>query len=442
MFLSTKRKTVSGGLRQVLRSVLLVLVLGFSSFVQALPILDITTPNTALTIPVGTTADVVYTVTNTSGIFLPDLSIHAPALMAVNPASTTCGTSLVAGGVCTVGVTIGPSQLPGLLPLKPLGVCAFGCQLCAVSAANQRIQANFTLVTPPIFGYHLYLTLDGGDIDIFDTATNTVIETIAGGGSTGIAMTPDETRAYVADFSADSVNVIDIASNMIITSIAVGDAPFGVAVTPDGSHVYVANVTLDTVSVIDTSTNMVIDTIAVGDAPVGVVVTPDGSRVYVANFNSSDVSVIATATNMVIDTIAVGDEPLGIAVTPDGSRVYVTNRLSDTVSVIDTDTVIDTIAVGNGPQGVAVTPDGSRVYVANFGSDTVSVIDTATDTVVDTIAVGDAPIGVHVTPDGSRAYVVNNFSDTVSVIDTATDTVIATAPLGTNPSGFGDFLSV
>jgi YVTN family beta-propeller protein len=54
----------------------------------------------------------------------------------------------------------------------------------------------------------------------------------------------------------------------------VGSEPWGVAVNPDGSHVYVANFISNTVSVIATASNKVTATIAVGTHPRGVAVTP------------------------------------------------------------------------------------------------------------------------------------------------------------------------
>jgi YVTN family beta-propeller protein len=47
------------------------------------------------------------------------------------------------------------------------------------------------------------------------------------------------------------VSVIATAANTVIATIPVGTAPTGVAVTPDGSKVYVANGDSNRVSVID-----------------------------------------------------------------------------------------------------------------------------------------------------------------------------------------------
>jgi YVTN family beta-propeller protein len=280
------------------------------------------------------------------------------------------------------------------------------------------------------------------------TASPTVLATIpVGVNPSGVAVSPDGSRLYVANQSDGTVSVIDTATNTVVGEpIPVVVAPYAVAVSPDGSRVYVTSLYVGpggTVSVIDTATNTTLgDPIDVGGSyHFGVAVSPDGSRVYVTNGVDNTVSVIDTATNTVVgDPIPVGSSPVAVAVSPDGSRVYVANQFDNTVSVIDTATntvVGDPIPVGLEPSGVAVSPDGSRVYVANQTGNTVSVIDTATNTVVgDPIPVGDLPHAVAVSSDGSRVYVTNFFGATVSVIDTATNTVVGDPiPVGTHPLG-------
>ena len=81
---------------------------------------------------------------------------------------------------------------------------------------------------------------------------------------------------------------------------------------------YVTNQIADTVSVIDTATNAVVGSaITVGDGPLGIAITPDGTKAYVANFVADTVSVINTATNAVVGSaITVGSGPFGIAICP------------------------------------------------------------------------------------------------------------------------------
>ncbi len=261
----------------------------------------------------------------------------------------------------------------------------------------------------------------------------------------GVAGASAAPFAYITNMSGNNVSVIDTATNTVVATVAVGVTPLGVAVSPDGSFVYVTNSgssTVPGVSVIATGTNTVVATVSVGSGPEGVAVSPDGSRVYVANVFSNTVSVIATGTNTVVATVPVGSGPAGVAVSPDGSRVYVANENNNTVSVIatGTNTVVATVAVGVNPLGVAVSPGGSRVYVSNFFSNTISVIATGTNTVVATVPVGSGPEGVAVTPDGSRVYVATQHFNTVWVIATATNTVVATVPVGFGPIAFGKFI--
>ncbi|MGH6839291.1 MAG: beta-propeller fold lactonase family protein [Methylocella sp.] len=219
-----------------------------------------------------------------------------------------------------------------------------------------------------------------GTVSVIDTATNTVVGSPipVGVDPRGVAITPDGTRAYVAN-STDpgggpgTVSVIATASNTVVATVQVGGAPGALAITPDGKHAYVTN-GLNTVSVIATATNKVVATVPlpVNSGPIGVAITPDGKNVYVANgFSSpSNVSVIATASNTVVATVPVGNIPDGVAITPDGKHAYVANRDSNSVSVIDTATnmVVATVTVGSGPEGVGNVPPPPGVPFLAFNA--------------------------------------------------------------------------
>ncbi|MBS0628471.1 MAG: beta-propeller fold lactonase family protein [Verrucomicrobia bacterium] len=99
---------------------------------------------------------------------------------------------------------------------------------------------------------------------------------------------------------------------------------------------YVTNTSDGTVSVIDTDTNIVVTTIVVGNSPQAVAISPNGNYAYVTNYNDNSVSVIDTQTYNVINTITDSsfNNPLGIAFTPNGTRAYVANNGTTTTSVI------------------------------------------------------------------------------------------------------------
>ena len=156
----------------------------------------------------------------------------------------------------------------------------------------------------------------------------------------------------------------------VIGSIPVDDGPEGVAVSPDDTRTYVAHIAVDgTVSVIRNATNKVVKTIAVGRSPGRLAVSPDNSRVYVPKGDNASgpdgAAVIDTATDTVLTTVVLESQPIGVAVSP----VYASNGPTS-VSVIDTasNTVTATEEVANKPHQLAVSPDGSRVYVTNVGT--------------------------------------------------------------------------
>ena len=246
---------------------------------------------------------------------------------------------------------------------------------------------------------------ESNSVSVINTSTQTVIATIGVGSfPQGLAITPDGSRAWASN--SNSASVIDTATNTVIATIG-GIGTGGFAFTQDGSRTYATNFGANSVLVIDNATNKVIAAIAVGTGPGDVAITPDGTRAYVTNLFSSSVSVIDTATNTVVDTISSVFQPVNDAITPDGSRAYVTNSSATfgSVSAIDTasNTVIATVGVGPDTQGLAITPDGTHAYVASFGSNSVFVIDTATNTVATTVTVGANPVGVAINPGASSS---------------------------------------
>ena len=390
----------------------------------------------------GSSATLIATVINSAivPITIAGLTVSQPSFSSVAPGGgTPCTIALVLlpAASCTAAVTYSPPAVAGNAGFVNVN---YTPGVLAVPLANSfSFSGNAIAATGPF----AYITNDSANtVSVIDIPTNTVTATVAvGTNPLGVAVTPDGTRVYVTNVGSNSVSVINTVTNTVVTTVAVGSAPIGVAVTPDGSRAYVANNGTN-VSVIGTATNTVIATVAMGGGPFGVAVSPAGTRVYVANEINNNVSVIDTATNSVIATVPVGVQPQGVAVTPDGARVYVANLGSNSVSVIGTATnsVIATVPVGSGPRGVAVTPDGTRVYVVNQASANVSVIDTATNTVTATVAVGTNPLGVAVTPDGTRVYVTNVGSNSVSVINTVTNTAVTTVAVGANPRAFGVFI--
>src|SRR5581483_1347618 len=82
---------------------------------------------------------------------------------------------------------------------------------------------------------------------------------------------PEQRRSMANDLSA--------SANYVVARIPVGRAPTGLAISPDGKRLYVANRTDDTISVIDTAAHRVASTISLGR---GAALTPErrGERLF------------------------------------------------------------------------------------------------------------------------------------------------------------------
>lgn len=249
--------------------------------------------------------------------------------------------------------------------------------------------------------------------------------------------------AYVANEGSNSVSVIDVSTNVVTSTIPVGNVPVPIAITPDGSYVYVGNEGDNTISVISVAMNEVIKTIEglpIGDEPGGMAITPNGEYLYVAGGNTV-VTVVKTSTNQIDTSITVaGSNALkAVAITPNGDYAYVADQGAYKVFVIAiaTNTVTATITLPNNylPEIIAITPDGAYAYVTLAGSaNKVYVIETANNTVVANIPVGTGPVGVAITPDGTYAYVANINSNDLSVIQVSDNTVVTTIDLAGSPS--------
>ena len=98
------------------------------------------------------------------------------------------------------------------------------------------------LVSPD--GTRTYVANSGGHaLSVIDTLTNTKLESDIGGfvWPIGIAVSADGTHVYVADMNAHSMVVIDTASNTKVGQITGLNGAVSVVLTPDGTRAYVAN---------------------------------------------------------------------------------------------------------------------------------------------------------------------------------------------------------
>lgn len=267
--------------------------------------------------------------------------------------------------------------------------------------------ANYIVITPDA-NRVVSNPANTSTIFIIDTNTNTGVPYNTPGLITlvcwQVAITPDGTKAYFPNDIDGTVYEFDLLTNQFNpTGITVQSNPEGIAITTDGKKAYVSNYSSDSVSVVDLATRTVIDTISGLAGPFISAITPDNKTLYVLNFDTDEVALIDIATNTLLSTlIPVENAPNCISITPNGTRAFVANFSSSSVSVIDiaTNTILSTIPVDRNPANISITPDGALAYVTHLDPvGVITVIDVSTLTIRELIPLGGSLNGIAITPD-------------------------------------------
>ncbi len=226
-------------------------------------------------------------------------------------------------------------------------------------------------------------------------------------------------------FSTTPINNNPIAQYMYMPFSAVAA---GLAISPDGSTLYVANYQNDSLSIINTATRLVTNEVvffapgqstAVGEMPYWPVVVSNAQGAPVKTYVSSerDGQVLDVSAAGTFTVIKVGGEPNRMILSADQHWLYVSNGDLDEIDVIDTtkDKVASRISVarpgykykGSNPNSLALSPNGQTLYVTLGGENAVAVINVATRQLLGRIPTGWYPSSVSVSADGSKLYVVN-----------------------------------
>lgn len=197
----------------------------------------------------------------------------------------------------------------------------------------------------------LYLVVNNSHkIEVVDKESLTKIATIqiANEASPRQLVKVNDSKAYVANLYGNSVSIIDLETNEVDGTIAVGSNPEGVAVV--SNRAYVTNSGLgngNSVTVINTETDEVIDTIIVGDNPVSIV-KESNDRLWVVcvgsygDFNNpedngtpGEIYIINGTTGEIVTNFEVGGHPGNLVLNERDDVAYLING---TIMSIDMNT--------------------------------------------------------------------------------------------------------
>lgn len=190
------------------------------------------------------------------------------------------------------------------------------------------------------------------------------------------AATSDGCLAFVPNYQAGTVTVVDLWNARVRAQVAVGAQPSGGAVLPLDHEYAVAVRGGSRIAFINTASRRLVSTLSagIGEAPFSVVVAPSGRLAFVNNTASHDISVIALPEKRVIARIAVGEIPIVMAVHPSGETLWVACEGTHEVDVIripQADAGTDTgerAAGGLGSSGAAAAAPVPVTEVALLGT--------------------------------------------------------------------------
>src|ERR1700722_1569379 len=224
-------------------------------------------------------------------------------------------------------------------------------------------------------GSHVYVTGSGNELYDWQVASNSLVSfsrTIAlpkDSDPCGLAISADDTKAYVCLSIKNTLAVVDLAAGAVRQQIPVGIAPWTVALSPDGNTAYVSDwggrfPVRGDLTATSAGTAVVVD--ARGVASSGVV------------------SFVNLASGVESAQVATGLHPSDLALSHGGNTLFVANANSDTVTIIDTHTktVLETLLVrpdptlpfGSEPDGLALSSDEKTLFVASAGNNAVAVV--------------------------------------------------------------------
>jgi len=169
-----------------------------------------------------------------------------------------------------------------------------------------------------------------------------------------------------------------------------------------------------------------------------------GGVLFVVNTQNDTVYRIGQDDAKPQESAKVGYRPYGVALSPDGQRIAVSNWGDESVSVLDAKTLkeIAKVKTGSHPNELVYGKDG-RLWVACAGSNSVTVIQ-GTE-VIETVKtsldpgdpVGATPDALALSPDGKMLYVANADNNDVAMIDVSQkkqSRVLGFIPTGWYPS--------
>ncbi|HEY4682280.1 MAG TPA: IPT/TIG domain-containing protein [Candidatus Acidoferrales bacterium] len=315
-----------------------------------------------------------------------------PVVTRLNPESITAGTATtlsIVGGYFHAGSLVsfnGVSKPPTLVDDQHLEI--------SVAAGDVPVAGLYSVVvTNPgsgggVAGTNLLVRPSG-------SAPTRVSVTGAAPSGYAVAVNPNLARAVVSRPAPENqVALVDLASNAVAATFAVGADPRGVAVNSISNAAVVANRADGTLSVLDMVSQTAAPPIDLGPPrtnPVGVAADATLNRAVAADPTNRVLVTVDLANSLVLSRTAVADAVDTVAIDPELKWALAFERGRATLFAMDvaSGSLLSSFSLGAGfqAQELAVDPSAHAVAITNAGGNSMAVVDLLTAE-VRTIALG------------------------------------------------------
>jgi YVTN family beta-propeller protein len=213
---------------------------------------------------------------------------------------------------------------------------------------------------------------------------------------------PDNDRLYVTMDEMNKVAVIDCKADTIITEIPVGRGAVGAVLNRRHQKLYMQNFDSEDVSIIDLATNQVIKTIAMGNVPAVGCYSTVGDEYY--GGGGHELLIVDGQTDSIVTSIPLLGYPGPMVESPLHHLVVVATADSLLSVDVDSDSVVARVPAGRVTQALVWSANTDLVYCANSFNE-VAAFTGDGRRVVARLSLGYYPFALALAPEYGRLYV-------------------------------------
>lgn len=323
-------------------------------------------------------------------------------------------------------------------------------RVCAASATPSRLVVTADWLSRSLTLLGLERVLDPG-CDADDAIVDTIALDTHAPGPLEVEITPDGRTAIVsvgpgffegagaALVGMPSVPegaallLVDLDTRAVVAEIETAHAPMGIAISPDGTRAYVAeygtNASPGTeIAIVDLTTRSLIEEVSIGPRPEQVVLSADGALGAATVDDGTRVFATRDVAGTLAPTLDTGRDPSGVVFVPGTERLVITNSMAASFSIVDVSdpgapTIVASPSIRGVPYPATWIPGTTEVLVGASIRESLYRLDVTTPDATPSrieLSHGAFVLEAEVVPAGTHALVAHPIQHALVAVDLAT----------------------